>query len=425
MKINQSYLIHYGIILSILLNNHFFRLIDFNGLAYIQIFLIILLNIIALIQNSNKRKRIIFIYELFVFIFIIILQFVMECLVRGKTFTSFISVITVYSYVFLLFPLCVQYEKYCDFMKIVKVISVITFINLFVASLVSILYTYFDYPITINYYKTVAAVRNNRIRLSDLDVFLGISFAYLLSSFCIWRNRNNTVKKIIHILVFAYACFCVQQTRVIELTLIIMCFVAIFLKCKNSPYKNLYIICFIAAMILIIPTQYTHIKNLFIDSFSIHGTKGTSTMMRIEEIKYAINQIKENYLCGYGVTNAQINNVITIKYKGIKYLQTYSNVDIGMVGSIAMLGISYLVFYVIPLLKFYFVLRKVKKITTDIIFAYCIFAFLVCTSFTIVVTDGSRIYAWPYYLCFFYTFQIKGENKYDKWIISQIKNKYV
>ncbi len=418
MKIHQSYLIHYGIIFSILLNNHFFHLIDSNILSYIQIIIIVILNIIAFVQYKKEKNNIVK-YELFVFINIICLQFVAECIIREKSFAGFISSITVYSYIFLLFPLYVQYKNYCDFMKLVKTIVFITFINLGIASFISVLYTHFNYPITINYYKTVASIRNNRLRLSDLDIFWGMGFSYILSSLHIWKTKDNTIKKLLYAFTFLYACFYVQQTRVIELVFIIMIFVTVFLRCKNSKYKHLYAICLIIIIVLILPSQYMHIKTLFHDSFSVHGSKATSTIMRIEEVKYAIDLIKKYFLYGYGVTNPKFENAITITYKGVKYIQTYSHVDIGIIGSVAMLGISYLIFYLVPLFKFYSVLKnsKNKVCLDDTIFAYCIFVFLLCTSFTIVVTDGSRIYAWPFYLCFFHIFKSKIESKYNNPIV--------
>lgn len=422
MRVSVKRFLYVGIILSILINNGFFRTLpDSTLLNIVQLLVIIVLNMASwyYYANSGKqfRKKMAFSvkYEIYVLIFILGVQFISECILRGNSISKFISSVSPYLYIFLLVPICILLYATNDLDKIFKKITLFTIINLCIAIFVAVLFDTLGTNINMfEYYQTVATYRNGRLRLSDLDVFLGISTVYLLKTYFVSKERKKKSKALFGLMLVLFACFWVQQTRAIEYTIVFIIALAYTSYVRTDSKKVLIYMLGIGALgIMLISGGF----DFLFATFSLNGSKASSSLMRIEEWKYAWEQFKIHPLVGYGVTKLTVPGAIKLNFSGYIYTQTYSHVDIGVVGSTAMLGIPYIGMYVVPIIRFGKTIYKGygcrKKMLSDYMVFVCLFAFLILTSVTIVVTDGSRVYAWAYYMAAFEYYRWNVESVAD------------
>ena len=71
--------------------------------------------------------------------------------------------------------------------------------------------------------------------------------------------------------------------------------------------------------------------------------------------------------------------------------------DVGFIGLLAETGLFSLVFFVIPIVRMVYVLYKTKEMPLDAMrmFLMVLIIYLLATSATVIITDGSRCLAFP------------------------------
>lgn len=414
MKVRKKDVLYIGLIFSILINDSFFQMADRNCaiLKYAQVILILVLNGLSVyyslkLSNRSVKRAIrnLYVYIVGVFAIIYIVQYIVECVINKISVSQFIAQASVYYYILLLSPIYIFCITDRGPWKLLNAIMVITCVKLCIVLIIAILYNLSFLNSVPESYRYLSRIRDGRLRIHDLSVFLGIAATTALQNMLVHRKYIQKLKGLFCFFIISITCFYVQQTRMINYILILMSCMMILQNQKLRSNRN--ILYFILGFIIIAGLMMTGHENISIYIYEfIHGD--ISKRARIEEIKFAIKEFIKSPLTGYGITKAIIPDAIKIR----NTFAHYSNVDIGAVGSLAMIGVGYIFIFFIPLIRYLQMLFwGARMIRREYIVVTNILAFLVCSSITLVVTDGSRIYAWPYYLAVLEYFRWKASDR--------------
>lgn len=421
MKLNLEKTMLYGIVLSILINCGFFHIFDGYVLKITQFILIAFLNIVSFKAYIHYRQVRLALnqqlwYLLFVIVFIVGLQFVYQVFFKDENWLYTLSTMAYLYYMGMLFPVTTYLIVAKKWDRLIRWIFIIGII-VFTVALLFIIFQDFigiDLPF-FDYYKNIQTSRDGYTRIGDLTPFQGIILSYLIS-YIIFYGKRSIISKFIYIAIVIITMILVQQTRMLVVDFVFMIFIEFVKKSSSKSLSRAISYFFIVLCGIFI--VYSGVADSVYASFTIDNTneKASSTLMRIEEYYYAFNAFLENPLFGYGTNNQVIEDAIQISIWNVMFKEAYSHVDVGIIGSFGMYGIAYLGFFIIPMMHFYNILSINYIKHSDIVckiskkeqsFLRCCFVYLLLSSILTVVTDASRIYAWPYYLALFYFYRYR------------------
>lgn len=400
---------------SIIIDTKVFGLTPTTRILSITSFaIIILLNIIyapKFIKRKYNSAYLIW-YVLMTYIFILGGQFVSECIIRKVSVGEWLDAIMPYGYLLLVFPVYIYLlndQNNYLFRKIAK----ITFAVLICCVIAYVLFNVgIGYSI-FNYFGKLVVRRNNRLRITDVTnlwpIYLSVLFVYYLVN-----TKISIIKRVIVGLITLVVIVYIQQTRV-NILIAVICFLTswLFMYKRGSARRvkgYLFVVGLSIALLVLGGFEF------IVNSFSITGKKAASSIMRLLEIEYAIDRFKENPIFGYGITKQIIDDVIELHYLGFVFREPYSHVDIGVIGSTAMLGVFFLGIYLSPMIRYgkhFFRLIHYNGILSNSDRLYItLYIYFLLSSATLLVTDSSRIYLWPFILAFF-------ERERNHWIESK------
>lgn len=234
-------------------------------------------------------------------------------------------------------------------------------------------------------------MRNDNIRISLL-VYGNLMIVYNFYKFYI----ENKVKNLIITGIGLFCLIYIQQTRMYSLTVLLCLLVIVILDKGNNELKLLKKLVMVGCVVLFI-TQ-TDIVSNFIGSFSEKGDYGGSTIARTYTIEYYWSYFIKNPLCGMGFANGEYYPDIVY---GIKRIAALS--DVGIIGQAVRLGIFVVPIYIVLIIRYAYILKKIKRYgkRQDYIFYFAFFLYILLSSGTLIMLDSVRIMLYPLSVAFF------------------------
>lgn len=236
------------------------------------------------------------------------------------------------------------------------------------------------------YQSGLIPVRNGQLRITYLGTVISLSCVISIGILFNHETRNQ-VLHVANILVsFVYFVF-VSQTRMYIVCLLLVMTVQFVKKNMKLTANNLlllysFIIAIVLLYFLIIRGYISSIIAPLIDgSYQTNG----SYYARMDAITYFINIIKSHLTFGLGILDpgAYTNNY-TIFHGPTGFAMM---TDVGLLGSVARMGIPILVWYVLLLTKLYRLQRTAENYVLSSLFYFILFS-----SFSLIVLDPQRIF---------------------------------
>lgn len=236
---------------------------------------------------------------------------------------------------------------------------------------------------------------NVRTRTYGIRIGLGS-----LGNIMILYNFNKLVNmsrdlliKIWYFIQFALGLFClifIQQTRAFSAIVFLSMAIIVFSGAKKISKK---IILYSFLFIVIAYIIYTGILYDFFVSFKIDESNREflGTSLRIDAIQYYLECFRKSIIFGNGFTSDKYYPLVQYKFSGSFNLLFYS--DVGIFGLLGETGIGVVFFYIIPLLTMIKILIKNKLMKNSFILS--LVAYVLLTSFTLIITDVYRAIAFP------------------------------
>ncbi|MGP6146516.1 O-antigen ligase family protein [Jeotgalibaca sp. A122] len=236
--------------------------------------------------------------------------------------------------------------------------------------------------------------RYGRIRAEWSSInFIG--FTYSVSE--LWHHHKEiTSKKKVYWMLGLSAInlivFC--QTRAILIASLLSCMAMLVLSSSRSKKKWMMMIVAVVCSVLLISGGA--LSN-FISSFDINGDLGGSTSVRLHEIEYYWMAFKNNPIFGLGLVRP-IRPDLKLVYGG---LAGGTPTDVGLLGLAAETGLIGILLFVILLLRFFYIIKKIWKKSTYSLFLVGIISYIVATLPSLIVTNITRIVALPLCIAIF------------------------
>jgi membrane protein len=288
-------------------------------------------------------------------------------------------------FVLLAFPLLKLAKKEGGYEAIFRVINVIFCVFYCLLILQSLAYKWGIVFLKVD----VDFLRNNNLRMS----VKGLGNIMVIYNFCrFFCTKEGRYDKfaIVQFLLGMYCILFVQQTRAMILAILICILAAIIISSK-SPLKTYVIIMSIITVFGIL--YFTGVISSFIDSFGKNSEDYNSTISRLNAYEYFWKAFLKNPLCGHGIIT---NNLYDKLILGPDELYFYA--DVGIVGVLAQYGIFTLFIYVLPVLRWgWVILSKIGKFRSNP-FPVALFVYILVTTPTLICIAPTFSIVWA--ICF-------------------------
>lgn len=380
-------------LLVVFCENDGMRLFRFSSFTY-NLFILILVGIMVLIAIVRKyyfpKKKTFILYYLIMIVGFILFEYIYTSLLyRDQTLYKFLSFAKSYMLVFMIPIVLFLFEKK-GAEQIFEALAFLTTISLALISIHAVVFNLTNISIlNIDLYFDIFT-RNSRLRLLDIACLEGLTCV-----FCWWKILFSE-KKIFHYIelgICFFAQFYLEQTRMIQITLLSVMFFMYLLKSEKNAVK--FVIKLFTVVSCLIFGAY--ILDYYIGSFSALGEHASSTTIRLMEVEFAVKTIKRMPFWGIGMINKELQT----KYY---YRSIYSNVgltDIGVLGYTVKTGLLWIIpIYIIPLVRFIKIYIKTQDPKNKMLEA-AIIVYLLITSLTIIVLDEVRFLMWPICIAYF------------------------
>ncbi len=409
MKVSKVQIYYVLIILSLMFQNRFFHLINASSnLTLCLILDIIILFFIALNDKKINPGKWIYNYLLLVLVIVILPQTVYVFL-QGETIDGYIDVVRGLLNLLLALPLIKFFLRNKSIIKFLDVLAILTIVTLGLVLINSFfLNTFGNQLLPFEYFQKPSTGRLGRIRIFLISDFTGFVCIYSFARFIKSESR-----KIFYLISFAICLLCeiyVEQARVLYMSMVASC-VLIFAQTLKAKKVAFYIISVLIALLGLVGEWFDSFFAMF--SVSNKGL-GISTLIRINEIKYAFELIKQHPLLGTGMSSRYI---FPITLDGFYF--EFNHTDIGLLGTITYIGLlGTIIIFVIPyirIIKTISICPDKYKNSYEFYFLFGIIIYVSITSFTVAITDNARIFAWPFVIAF-------NEYVRRRWIFAKYEN---
>lgn len=390
-------------LLVVFCENDGMRLFRFSGFTY-NLFILIFVGIMVLIAIVRKyyfpKKKTFILYYLIMIVGFILFEYIYTSLLyRDQTLYKFLSFAKSYMLVFMIPIVLFLFEKK-GVEQIFEALAFLTTISLALISIHALVFNLTNISIlNIDLYFNIAT-RNSRLRLLDITCLEGLTFI-----FCWWKILFGE-KKILHFIelsICLFAQFYLEQTRMIQITMLSVMFFMYLIKNEKNAWKFVLKLFTVVSGLII----GAYILDYYISSFSSLGEHAGSTTIRLMEIEFAAMTIKKMPLFGIGMIHKELQ--AKYYYRGI-----YSRVgltDIGVLGYTVKAGLLWIIpIYIVPLVRFVKIYKRTEDQKHKMLEAALI-VYLLITSLTIVVLDEVRFLMWP--ICIAYFEYMNNLNKDD------------
>lgn len=398
------------VILILLLEVNFFSIIELPDSIKVLnsyhvkklIFIICLLTtILWILVEKVKKIKIIRRFSLSVVFFLIslILITVLSSIAYNESIAEILKV-TYYYYIIMIYYyftfFCIIDESNYRFL-----INSIIIIGLIFSILLSIQYVFFRVGLSefliFNDYNLVVLNRNFNPRIARPADFISISC--ILSFSKVFNKHSNIKRKIMYLLstfIQMFYIVVIAQTRMYIVALVVTMILAILFVNKRLTLRRIVIINCICMFISII--GFASFKEFF--STFITGERITSTIIRIQELQFYLNQIFKNIIFGRGFVNPA-----TIEGYRLSYGPNgnYNVADIGVLGFWAIFGVFGIIFIIMITRNIIRIFRNYKMIKHSEykIQLILLSIFLSISSLTLFYMDIQRIVLLPIILTIF------------------------
>ena len=175
-----------------------------------------------------------------------------------------------------------------------------------------------------------------------------------------------------------YEVVAIQQTRMYTIILAV-CLLLIVIFDRNTKAK--FIRKILIFVLVIIAISQTDVVYNFFASFSESGSLGVSTTNRLYAFNYYWNYWLEHPLFGMGFASEGAYYSTVHGSLGTAYQS-----DTGFIGQLSRLGLFIIPMYVVPVVRMCQITLKLKrKQATDWVLYFCILAFILGTSITLII----------------------------------------
>lgn len=358
-------------------------------ILYYLLTIVSTLLLITCIKKEYKNYRWIFKYLVVILVFFLFPQFIYTFYKYNQGIIEFLKASVRYFFFIWSVPLLyiMKEEKKLDcFLKKCSLVLFIgyfsVFINVFLKSHYS--FTFFHLE---NW-----NMRKGNFRILDISPFTPIIILYNW-----YKILNHSANKFNYMVVIfiLFVTIYIEQTRMLIIiylfTLIIM-----FLLKKRETMNKIVLNFFIVICCLICIS--CGVFNNFFSQFSIENN-GVSTVYRINELKFYIERFNDNKLFGIGILpQEQVYEIYNISSSG-----NMNPDDIGIFGSLGLIGFGNVIVFLFPLLHFikiYFNLKRNNK-NNCIILLGGIIIYMISSSFTLFIFNFQRIALFPIFISIF------------------------
>jgi len=245
---------------------------------------------------------------------------------------------------------------------------------------------------------TGAIMRNNNLRIS-LGSFQMISTVYALYKCYGISNRNKIVSTIVFIINF-FALLYVGQTRMQIIAASLGCIIVMMIY-TNTPKRSLIVCIFgLSAMIFLV---LSGTLSGFFGTFSDEGI--SDNIARFGSFSFYWQHFLQNPFICFGF-------IVNPSYFSLKYGPpgNYYYVDVGIVGLLAQTGLFTIIIYIWPVIhwgKECINILKNKVYRNKYGFLVAMFALVIVTTPTLIITDSGRSFMWPIFFATFEYFHIR------------------
>lgn len=260
-----------------------------------------------------------------------------------------------------------------------------------------------------DYYLGDVNIRNSNIRVTQ-GTFGTIMFLYN-ASILFFGEKKKKLFNLLMVGLSLYHVVFIQQTRVmIIVSAICLAFIILFYgkNIRQQIFRALSVL--IAGVVLATSPVVAEFLSTFTStSIEYEG----SSIAREYATTYFWKVFLENPLVGYAWP-------ADTAYKHIAHgaLGTAYTSDVGFLGLMAETGLFSIVFFIVPLCRMIYILRKTRGAQLDgmRMFLMVIVVYLLATSVTVIITDGARCIALPVLMALFeyyYSALLEGKNSED------------
>ena len=392
--IKKSTLVYIMLVFAVLLQNLFFHIINPTSTTTIMLMAdIFAMFIFSYFVGENHKCRFLYRYITSVLLVVVIPQTIYG-FAQGQTFNEYIDVIKGPIYILLAVPVMKIFDCDESMTRVLNMIEVLTVISLAILLANSIMLNEFGHPLLpFDYFQLPPNGRNNRLRLLLISDFLSFVSIYSFSSLV--SKTGNLLFNFLSFVICFGAELYIEQTRMIEMAIIAACIIIYAISIDKKKYKFLlYLIAVTACLYGLFADWFSGVFS----SFSIQNTStGVSTLYRTIEWKAALELIIDHPFMGTGMIR---NYRFSVNLTGIPVM--FDHTDIGLIGTITYIGmIGTFVLFLIPYYRCFTTFLRIqgkKQYDRDRFFFVGLFVFITVTAATIIVTDNSRIFVWPFIL---------------------------
>lgn len=408
IHVSNSSIIYLCLVFAVIAENECFRLFKIDT-GFLKILKLLLLGIafLLVVFTNNIRKielqglRFLYKYLFIIVVFLLGQYIYTKQMYHSQNLLDFFRVAQGYLYLIMLIPLFYLFQSDIGLEKVLDSFKILVFITL----LIMIVNAYFYNTrgvniIPINYY-TELMRRNNRLRVLDLSSMEGMAIIWTFYEL-LYRKRHKCLNSVILLVSFG-ALIYVEQARVIQISILMSLAIMYILKAdrrRNAILMKIACICLVGGY-SVLSGQIGEV----IRSFSANGAYGSSTTIRLDEVRHAIQLISKYYINGVGLVSKYIGNYFS-SYAG---RGQFGLTDIGILGLLTQIGLWVIPVYLYPMFRFFNILCKTKNDSDQYYYPFLIglFSYLLMTSATIIIINQQRIYAWPMVICIFeYSYSI-------------------
>lgn len=393
-------LIYILIIVSTIAECECFRLfsIDTGILKGIVLFSIFIAIAMVLFYRNFKiriSEKYLYLYTAIIILFLVVQGLYTLMKYDAQTLMSFLQSSQGYLWIGLSIPLFILFNACVGMDSVLDTVKNLVWVTLIILIVAALAYNFLGLALfNVAKYKEFL-LRNGRLRLWDLSSLEGLAIIWTFYEF-LYKEKKK-VWNIFFLAMMMLALFYVEQTRMMQVAVIVS--IVLMYIFKKNDSKNAKANKFLLIFFTVIFILATGSIGEFWATFSVNGANGSSTRIRMDEIVYAIELFIDNPVNGVGIMPTSVRDLY-INYTGAG---KFGYTDIGIIGSMAQMGMWTLIVYCIPVLRFFYILLKVRNEKNKYYFPFLtgLFSFVIITSGTLLIINQSRIFMWPFCIAIF------------------------
>lgn len=394
-NLKLEHIIYLLIIMTILCTDRFFCILPIEENLFQMagvLCTILAFSMIIVYKGIIRNSWFIILYNIILISFLIVQFISTSYRYSSQSIVAFIQASQQYIWILLSYPIFYYFCKDKDIEKLMDTMLIIVTVTYVLCLLSALVYNMTgSEPLAFSYYQVnhVIGKRSGRMRLIDLSCVEGLTLVWGFNQII---NKEHKLKYIIMWALMFTTIVYVEQTRMVQLTMLMVCGVMFFCKPSKTRYGQFIKIVMLFILVLVVMFGSGEIMEKLAESFSTEGENGGSTTVRLDEIEYATELFLANPWNGSGL---MINDVrdgyITYKGRG-----KFGYTDIGFYGLLAQVGMWAVLIYIVPLVRMGIITFRLKKENPYRELCIGLFVFILATSLTLLILNRTRAFMFPF-----------------------------